>query len=69
MNVVCDYCGIEGDVEIIGDDKHRVSFAGLNCRYLQEQASKPGGGEITGRCPHIEKAADEEVARFRQLDN
>jgi hypothetical protein len=68
MNVVCGYCGLEGDIEIIGDDKHTVSFDGMNCRFVQEQASKPSGAEITGRCPHMEKAADEEVARYRQLE-
>ena len=68
MNVVCDYCGLQGDVEIIGSDKHKVSFDGMNCRYQQELANKPGGAEIAGECPHIEKVADQEVARFRQAE-
>jgi hypothetical protein len=68
MDAYCKVCGVKADIEIIGDDKHRASFDQLSCRYLQEAGSKPGGTEITGRCPHLEEAVEEQVAKFRQAE-
>ena len=64
---VCGYCGAEADVTITSD-RHSYTYPGLQCRYLLEQASKPGGAPITGECPHIAKAVEEEVAELREDD-
>jgi hypothetical protein len=40
---VCDYCGLEAEVIVANDTKHTYTYPELECRFLQEQASKPGG--------------------------
>jgi hypothetical protein len=67
---VCDYCGVEADVTIISDNKHSYTYPELDCRFLQEQASKPGGLQMFHKveCPHLVKAVDEEVAELRAED-
>jgi hypothetical protein len=64
---VCDYCGVDADVTITGD-RHTYTYPELECRFLQEQASKPGAAPILEgqeECPHIVKAVDEEVNAIR----
>ena len=65
---VCDYCGVEADVTITSDNKHTYNYPALECRWLQEKASKLSAAPaLQGQeeCPHIMKAVDEEVAKRR----
>jgi hypothetical protein len=61
---VCKYCGLEAVVTITSDNKHTYTYPVLECRWLQEQASRLGAAPILEgqeECPHTVKAVDEEV--------
>jgi hypothetical protein len=65
---VCGYCGVEAAVTITSDNKHSYNYPVLECRWLQEKASKLSAAPILQKqeeCPHIAKAVDEEVAERR----
>jgi len=66
MHAICQHCGNEADITILGRDQHQHTFNHLNCRLFQEMAQQPGGAGITGQCEHIEKAVSEAIERFRQ---
>jgi hypothetical protein len=67
---VCDYCGLEADVTITSSNRHTYTYPELECRFLQEQASKPSGLQMfhKAECPHLVKAVEEEVAELRADD-
>ena len=65
---VCDYCGLEADVTITGDNKY--PYPELECRFFQEQAAKTSDFQMLAKteCPHLVKAMEEEVAEGRAED-
>ena len=46
---VCDYCALKADVTITSDRKQTYTYPELECRFFQEQASKPSGLQMFHR--------------------